>query len=70
MAPYSLGGAAPEGACDVHPVRGFEEDDLGSQGVLARPAAGGGERDGYQAVHLDITMTASGTGRWAGLGWG
>src|ERR1022692_5100384 len=47
MAPDGVGGAALEGACDVHPVRGFEEDDLGSQGVAVEPAAGGGDRDGF-----------------------
>ncbi len=46
MAPYGLGGAAGEGAGDVHPVRSFQEDDLGSQGVVVEPAAGGGHRDG------------------------
>src|ERR1035438_4270005 len=52
MAPDGLGGAALEGACDVHPVGGFEEDDLGSQRVAVEPAAGGGDRDGFAiAVH-------------------
>src|ERR1039457_6656359 len=40
MAPDGLGDAALEGARDVHPVRGFEEDDLGSQGAVVEPAAG------------------------------
>src|SRR5277367_3977708 len=47
VAPHGLGAASGEGAGDVHPVRGFQEDDLGSQGVAVEPATGGGHRDGF-----------------------
>ena len=46
MAPDGIGGATGQVAGDVHPVWGFQEDDLGSQGSAVEPAAGGGHRDG------------------------
>src|SRR5580693_4774685 len=46
MAPDGVGGASGQGAGDVHPVRGFQEDDLDSQGLVVEPAAGGGHGDG------------------------
>ena len=38
-APGGLGGAAVEGALDIHPVRGLQEDDLGPESGVIEPAA-------------------------------
>jgi hypothetical protein len=40
MAPDGLGGASGQGARDVHPVLGFQEDDLGSSVSRAIASAG------------------------------
>src|SRR5690348_16286913 len=53
MTPHGLGGAPGEGAGDVHPVRGLQEDDLDSHPLAVEPAAGGGHRDGF-AVAIGV----------------
>src|SRR5579859_778194 len=72
MAPHGFGGAAGQGAGDVHPVRGFEKDDLGSHPLAVEPAAGGGDRDGVAVAVGVVTdgpaSAADGKGqRVAGL---
>ena len=61
MTPHGLGGAPGEGAGDVHPVRGLQEDDLGSHPLAVEPAAGGGHRDGF-AVAVGVVRNGPGSG--------
>jgi len=61
MAPHGLGGASGQRAGDVHPVRGLQEDDLGSQGAAVEPAAGGSHRDGF-AVTVGVLGDGPGAG--------